>query len=100
MPSAAYLAISGGIFHDCMVHDIDLMTYVLGEWPVEVFTSANAFSPEIHKLQDYDNVVSTFKFASGTDHTYICLLRILCMHSHGPLPWTVLFEKKKENLQN
>ena len=53
-----------------MVHDIDLMTYVLGEWPVEVFTSANAFSPEIHKLQDYDNVVSTFKFASGTDHTY------------------------------
>ena len=72
MPSAAYLAISGGIFHDCMVHDIDLMTYVLGEWPVEVFTSANAFSPEINKLQDYDNVVSTFKFASGTDHTYIC----------------------------
>jgi len=66
LPSAAYLAISGGIFHDCMVHDIDLMTYVLGEWPVEVFTSANAFTPEINKLQDYDNVVSTFKFASGT----------------------------------
>ena len=48
-----------------MVHDIDLMTYVLGEWPVEVFTSANAFTPEIGKLMDYDNVVSTFKFASG-----------------------------------
>ena len=48
-----------------MVHDIDLMTYVLGEWPVEVFTAANAFAPEIDKLSDYDNVVSTFKFASG-----------------------------------
>ena len=48
-----------------MVHDIDLMTYVLGEWPVEVFTAANAFTPEIDKLSDYDNVVSTFKFASG-----------------------------------
>ena len=76
------------------MHDIDLMMYVLGEWPGEVFTSANAFSPEIHKLQDYDNVVSTFKFAFGIDHTYICLLIILCMHSHGPVPWTVLFEKK------
>ena len=65
LPSAAYLKISGGIFHDCMVHDIDLMTYVLGEWPVEVFTAANAFAPEIDKLSDYDNVVSTFKFASG-----------------------------------
>ena len=38
LPSEAYLKISGGIFHDCMVHDIDLMTYVLGEYPIEVYT--------------------------------------------------------------
>ena len=65
LPSEAYLKISGGIFHDCMVHDIDLMTYVLGEYPVEVFTVANGQIPEIAAMNDYDNVVSTFKFKSG-----------------------------------
>ena len=65
LPSVAYLKISGGIFHDCMVHDIDLMTHTLGELPIEVFTAANAFIPEIGEMKDYDNVVSTFKFASG-----------------------------------
>ena len=65
LPSVAYLKISGGIFHDCMVHDIDLMTYILGEYPVQVFTIANAMIPEVAELNDHDNVVSTFKFASG-----------------------------------
>lgn len=36
LPTIEYLKISGGIFHDCMVHDIDLMTYVLGEYPTKV----------------------------------------------------------------
>ena len=49
-----------------MVHDIDLMTYVLGEYPVEVFTVANGQIPEIAAMKDYDNVVSTFKFKSGS----------------------------------
>ena len=52
LPSEAYLKISGGIFHDCMVHDIDLMTYVLGEYPIEVYTVSlntyfsNVYTPE------------------------------------------------------
>ena len=65
LPSLEYLKISGGIFHDCMVHDIDLMTYILGEYPVQVYTAANAMIPEIAGIKDHDNVVSTFKFASG-----------------------------------
>lgn len=36
MPSIEYLKISGGIFHDCMVHDIDTMTWILGEYPLTV----------------------------------------------------------------
>lgn len=36
MPTIDYLRISGGIFHDCMVHDIDLMTWILGEYPTTV----------------------------------------------------------------
>ena len=71
LPSVAYLKISGGIFHDCMVHDIDLMTYILGEYPVQVFTIANAMIPEVAELNDHDNVVSTFKFASGLSTLFI-----------------------------
>lgn len=37
LPSIEYLKISGGIFHDCMVHDIDMMTWTLGEFPIKVF---------------------------------------------------------------
>ena len=36
LPTLDYLRTSGGIFHDCMVHDIDLMTWMLGEYPVKV----------------------------------------------------------------
>ncbi len=61
----AYLKTSGGIFHDCMVHDIDLMSYILGEYPIEVFSYANALIPEIAGIDDFDNIVSTFKFKSG-----------------------------------
>ena len=36
LPTIDYLANSGGIFHDCMVHDIDMMTWILGEYPTKV----------------------------------------------------------------
>ena len=34
--SLEYLKVSGGIFHDCLVHDIDLIVWVLGEYPDKV----------------------------------------------------------------
>jgi len=36
LPSIEYLKISGGIFHDCLVHDIDIITWILGEYPDKV----------------------------------------------------------------
>lgn len=57
---------AGGIFHDCAVHDIDLVCWVLGEYPTHVFASASAFIPEIAALNDYDTVAFTMKFPSGT----------------------------------
>lgn len=66
LPSIAYLKISGGIFHDCAVHDIDMVTWILGEYPIEVYAAANAQIPEIKEIEDFDNVVITMKFASGT----------------------------------
>lgn len=36
LPTIEYLKLSGGIFHDCLVHDIDMVTWVLGEYPDKV----------------------------------------------------------------
>ncbi|XP_014212010.2 uncharacterized protein LOC106641938 [Copidosoma floridanum] len=66
LPSIDYLKISGGIFHDCMVHDIDLMTYTIGEYPTKVAVYATAHIPEIRSIKDWDTVVAIFKFPSGT----------------------------------
>ncbi|PBC29648.1 oxidoreductase yrbE [Apis cerana cerana] len=66
LPSIDYLRISGGIFHDCMVHDIDIITWVLGEYPIKVATQAYAHIPEIKAINDYDTVVVTLHFPSGT----------------------------------
>lgn len=65
LPSIEYLKISGGIFHDCAVHDIDLITWVLGEYPAEVYSAANAKIPEIKAINDFDNVTIILKFPSG-----------------------------------
>lgn len=66
LPSIEYLKASGGIFHDCMVHDIDIMTWVLGEYPFKVSVQAHAHIPEIQAINDVDTVVATFHFPSGT----------------------------------
>ena len=56
----------GGIFHDCMVHDIDLICWVLGEYPTEVLAAAHSFIPEIKEIDDHDTVIAIMKFKSGT----------------------------------
>nr|XP_053640521.1 inositol 2-dehydrogenase-like [Cherax quadricarinatus] len=66
LPSIEYLKISGGIFHDCAVHDVDLICWVTGEYPTHVFASATAFIPEVAAINDHDTVAFTMKFPSGT----------------------------------
>ena len=82
LPSLDYLKISGGIFHDCAVHDIDMITWILGEYPTEVFSAANSLIPEIGAIGDWDNVAVTMKFPSGT-LAQIDLCR--CRHLSWPL---------------
>jgi len=65
VPSVAYLKISGGIFHDCGSHDIDLCRWVTGEDPSEVFAAASAFREEIKAINDFDTILITLKFPSG-----------------------------------
>jgi len=65
VPTLAYLKISGGIFHDCGSHDIDVVRWILQEDPFEVFAVASAFNPDIKALNDFDTVLITMRFPSG-----------------------------------
>ena len=62
-----FLCFTGGIFHDCVVHDIDLIcNLIMKELPEKVFAAVHAFDPSIAELGDYDVVSVTMKFPSGT----------------------------------
>lgn len=65
VPPLSYLKISGGIFHDCAVHDFDLMRWMIGEEPETIFSVAHAHNPEIANLDDADTVYIVLKFPSG-----------------------------------
>jgi myo-inositol 2-dehydrogenase/D-chiro-inositol 1-dehydrogenase len=41
-PPAGYIAVSGGIFRDCSVHDFDIIRYVTGREVVEVYATGSA----------------------------------------------------------
>ncbi|XP_031829872.1 putative oxidoreductase YrbE [Nomia melanderi] len=66
LPSMEYLKTSSGIFHDCMIHDIDTITWILGELPCKVNTFAHAHTPEIKEMGDFDTVAVTLYYPSGT----------------------------------
>jgi len=65
VPTIAYLKISGGIFHDCGSHDIDVCRWIVGEDPYEVFASASTFKKEIKEINDFDTVLINLKFPGG-----------------------------------
>ena len=46
-------------------HDIDIVTWVLGEYPTEVYSAAKSNIAEISAIGDFDNVNITMKFSSG-----------------------------------
>jgi myo-inositol 2-dehydrogenase/D-chiro-inositol 1-dehydrogenase len=62
VPSYEYLKISGGIVHDCASHDIDMLCWVLGTYPTQVYALAHTHDPEIKKLDDFDSVELVFNF--------------------------------------
>ena len=65
LPSMAYLRISKGIFHDCAVHDIDMVCWIAGEGPREVYAQGSAFHPDIAAMGDVDTVAIVLKFPSS-----------------------------------
>ena len=65
-PPIEYVRASGGYFVDATIHDIDLMCWIAGERPVEVFAAgACIFEPEIGAEGDFDLTMTTLKMPSG-----------------------------------
>jgi len=65
-PPAAYVARSGGLFRDMMIHDLDMARFLLGEEPVEVHAVGSSLvDPEIGQAGDVDTAAVLLKTASG-----------------------------------
>jgi myo-inositol 2-dehydrogenase / D-chiro-inositol 1-dehydrogenase len=65
-PPPAYVKVSGGLFRDMMIHDLDMARYVLGEEPVEVYATGSVLvDPAIGEAGDIDTAVVVLKTAGG-----------------------------------
>ena len=69
-PPPAYVKVSGGLFRDMMIHDLDMARFLLPEEPVSVFASGSVLvDPEIGKAGDVDTAFVLLKTASGRTAT-------------------------------
>ncbi|HWF76805.1 MAG TPA: Gfo/Idh/MocA family oxidoreductase, partial [Caulobacteraceae bacterium] len=65
-PPPAYVARSGGLFRDMMIHDLDMARFLLGEEPVSVrAVGAALVDPEIGAAGDVDTAAVILQTASG-----------------------------------
>jgi myo-inositol 2-dehydrogenase / D-chiro-inositol 1-dehydrogenase len=65
-PPPSYVAASGGLFRDMMIHDLDMARFLLGEEPVELFAAGSCLvDPGIGEAGDVDTAVVTLRTASG-----------------------------------
>ena len=65
-PPVAYIARSGGLFRDMMIHDFDMARFLLGEEPVEVHAVGSSLvDPAIGQAGDVDTAAVLLKTASG-----------------------------------
>ncbi|WP_406335584.1 Gfo/Idh/MocA family oxidoreductase [Streptomyces sp. NBC_00203] len=66
-PPAAYVAVSGGIFRDCAVHDFDIVRWVTGREVTEVYaTGGNRGAEYIAAAGDVDTASAILTLDDGT----------------------------------
>jgi len=65
IPPMAYLRTSGGIFHDMLSHDFDMIHFLTGQIPESVYSVGHCYNEEIKAMDDIDTAVVTLTFASG-----------------------------------
>jgi len=65
-PPIAYLRGSGGLFKDMAIHDFDMMRWLLGDEPVELFAAASCLiDPAIGGAGDVDTAKTLIRSESG-----------------------------------
>ncbi|KAM3923923.1 myo-inositol 2-dehydrogenase-like [Leptodactylus fuscus] len=65
-PSVNKIKMSGGIFYNSALHDIDVVIWLLGvSLPDTVFSLGHAFCSDIATLKDVDTVNISMKFSGG-----------------------------------
>ncbi len=65
-PPANYVATSGGIFLDMMIHDLDMLRYLSGSEVVEVYADgAVLIDPAIGKAGDVDTATVSARMSNG-----------------------------------
>ncbi|HEY3488006.1 MAG TPA: inositol 2-dehydrogenase [Gammaproteobacteria bacterium] len=65
-PPVEYIKVSGGLFRDMMIHDLDMARWLMGEDPAEVFAYGSCLvDPAIGKAGDIDTAVVSMKSKSG-----------------------------------
>jgi myo-inositol 2-dehydrogenase/D-chiro-inositol 1-dehydrogenase len=65
-PSLAYIRVSGGLFSDMSIHDLDMARFLLGEEPVSVFATASCLvDPAIGEAGDVDTAVIVLRTERG-----------------------------------
>lgn len=65
-PPLDYVRVSGGLWRDSTIHDLDLARWLLGEEPVEVMAKgSNLVDPAIGEAGDVDTAMTVLSTASG-----------------------------------
>jgi myo-inositol 2-dehydrogenase/D-chiro-inositol 1-dehydrogenase len=65
-PPLAYVRVSGGIFRDMMIHDLDMARFLLAEEPVEIFATGSCLvDPGIGEAGDIDTAMVILKTRRG-----------------------------------
>ncbi|MDX3073822.1 Gfo/Idh/MocA family oxidoreductase [Streptomyces sp. NPDC088354] len=85
-PPAAYVAVSGGIFRDCSVHDFDIVRWVTGREVTEVYaTGGNRGADYIAAAGDADTAAAVLTLDDGT-------LVLISNSRHNPRGYDVRME--------
>lgn len=65
-PPVEYVAVSGGLFVDMMIHDFDMARFILGEEPETLYATGSCLiDPAIGEAGDVDTATVTMTTASG-----------------------------------
>ncbi|WP_189062263.1 Gfo/Idh/MocA family protein, partial [Longimycelium tulufanense] len=85
-PALEFLATSGGLFRDCLIHDLDCVPWLVQEPVVEVYASGSVLVDEAFaRVGDVDNAVAMLRFAGGAH-------ALLTAGRHDPLGYDCRIE--------